>query len=211
MRMPAHRQLQVVSKSEDANGSSHRASMPVAHLSTEQFVKALKASSGIMADAARRLGISRSSLHDRCKVDPEAEAARVVEREVLIDTAPAELVKLIKAGNPQAVFFVCERSATCEDGARVFASSGRRRNRRARRRRRQRAVCDSCRVKSWRRWRSSFSRWKARPPFTTGSRRPTTTSRLTTSARDELERGSIRIKMMARRPSCLTADTVTLS
>ncbi len=58
-----------------------------------------------MKDTARRLGIARSTLYDRCRADPEVEAVRVEERETFIDLAESELHKLVASGNAQAIIF----------------------------------------------------------------------------------------------------------
>ena len=71
----------------DASDARTRARVPVAHLSSEKIAEALKASSGVMAEAARRLRISRDTLYERARVDPVVEAARTEAREVFLDLA----------------------------------------------------------------------------------------------------------------------------
>ena len=79
--------------------------MPVPHLSSEKIIKALRASHGVMSDAAKRLGIARCTLYERCYADAAVEAVRTEEREVFVDFAELELVKLVKAGNATAVIY----------------------------------------------------------------------------------------------------------
>ena len=77
-----------------------------AHLTAETIAEALKASSGVVAEAARRLRISRDTLHQRLLVDPVVQAARNEAREAFLDLGESELAKLVKAGVPSAVFFL---------------------------------------------------------------------------------------------------------
>jgi hypothetical protein len=65
----------------------------------------LKAAHGVMADAARRLKVSRDKLYLRCHADPVAEAARTEAREVFVDLAESELYKLVASGNPSAIIY----------------------------------------------------------------------------------------------------------
>ena len=65
----------------DASDARPRARVPVAHISAETIAEALKASNGVMAEAARRLRISRDTLHERARVDPLVQAARNEARE----------------------------------------------------------------------------------------------------------------------------------
>ena len=59
-----------------------------------------------MAEAARRLRISRDTLYERARVDPVVEAARTEAREVFLDLGEFQLYRLVKEGNPSAVFFL---------------------------------------------------------------------------------------------------------
>ena len=76
--MPSASALQIISPSgdRDAPDARPRARVPAAHLTAEIIAEALQASSGVMADAARRLGISRNTLYLRAAADPVVEAAR---------------------------------------------------------------------------------------------------------------------------------------
>ena len=99
--------LQLLPSGEvDASDARTRARVPVAHLSSEKIAEALKASSGVMAEAARRLRISRDTLYERARVDPVVEAARTEAREVFLDLGKSQLYRLVKEGNPSAVFFL---------------------------------------------------------------------------------------------------------
>ena len=106
--MPSPAALQIISPEGevDASDARTRARVPVAHLSSEKIAEALKASSGVMAEAARRLRISRDTLYERARVDPVVEAARTEAREVFLDLGESQLYRLVKEGNPSAVFFL---------------------------------------------------------------------------------------------------------
>ena len=110
--------LQIVPSSGevDASDARTRARVPVAHLSSEKIAEALKASSGVMAEAARRLRISRDTLYERARVDPVVEAARNEAREVFLDLGESELAKLVKAGNPVLMQTMPRAPADPSDG-----------------------------------------------------------------------------------------------
>src|SRR5215217_1792877 len=105
--MPSASALQIISPSGDRDAQDARphARVPAAHLTAETIAEALQASHGVMADAARRLGISRNTLYLRCHADPVVEAARTEAREVFIDLAESELYKLVASGNPSAIIY----------------------------------------------------------------------------------------------------------
>ena len=70
----------------------------------ENFLKALKANSGNIAESCRSINISRQTYY-RWKQDKTfAEACMNVE-EGLLDFAESQLQELIKAKNPVAIFF----------------------------------------------------------------------------------------------------------
>jgi transposase-like protein len=85
-----------------ARNLSHLAT-PVAHLATEKIIKALKATGGSVAEAARRLGVSRQSLYSRMRVEPRIREARDEIREMAIDDVEEVLIAKALAGEPWAV------------------------------------------------------------------------------------------------------------
>ena len=99
--------LQIISPSGERDTGDVRAParLPLAHLSSEKVAEALKAAHGVMADAARRLKVSRDKLYLRCHADPIAEAARTEARETFVDLAESELYKLVASGNPSAIIY----------------------------------------------------------------------------------------------------------
>ena len=119
---PAALQIIAPEGERDAQDVRPRAHVPAAHLTAETIAEALQAAHGVMADAARRLGISRDTLYLRCHADPVVEAARTEAREVFIDLAELELYKLVGAATPRPLFTRCERLG-CE---RLAGGRGRR-------------------------------------------------------------------------------------
>lgn len=71
----------------------------------EQIIEAVRASSGILADAARMLGCHRATMHSYVNRYSTVRAAVEEEREVLIDLCESKLVEAVKRGDMQAVYF----------------------------------------------------------------------------------------------------------
>ena len=173
--------LQIIPPSGDvdAQDARTRARVPAAHLTAEKIAEALKASSGVMAEAARRLRISRNTLYVRARADPVVEAARTEAREVFLDLGESELYRLVKEGNPSAVFFLLRTL-----GARRGWREGVLVEQRPESTPRHTPEEVTRRLRSSRRTRSSsssgsFSRWKARPPSMMGWSPSTTSTRRT--------------------------------
>jgi len=75
-------------------------------LTNTQIKTALAETGGVMATAARRLGVSRDTLYRRVNATPELAEARALARDLFLDEAETALLDLVRAGNLPAVLFV---------------------------------------------------------------------------------------------------------
>lgn len=73
---------------------------------TAQVIEALKATRGIQAAAARRLGCNRMTIANYIERYATVRQAYEEQREVLLDVAEGQLVKKVEAGDDAAVMFV---------------------------------------------------------------------------------------------------------
>ena len=70
-----------------------------------QVVAALQQSGGIMAHAARKLGLDRSTLHQRIHENQHLKDALDEAKETNLDVAETKLMQAINKGELAAVFF----------------------------------------------------------------------------------------------------------
>ena len=70
-----------------------------------QVIAALQASAGVMAHAARKLGISRSMMFRRVHDNEKVKAAWEEAKETNIDLAESKLMQAIQEGELPAIFF----------------------------------------------------------------------------------------------------------
>ena len=71
----------------------------------DAIIEALENAGGVMAHAAKQLGISRQSLSKRVKKSPRLQEKVAECKEAKLDIAESELMKLIKKGNLGAICF----------------------------------------------------------------------------------------------------------
>jgi hypothetical protein len=74
--------------------------------SNEKIIEVLRATGGIITAASRQLRISRATLYNWLKADPELQTAYQEISEELLDIAEGELVKLVTGGDFSAVRFL---------------------------------------------------------------------------------------------------------
>lgn len=70
-----------------------------------QVIAALQQSGGIMAHAARKLGLERSTLHKRVHESAKIKAAMDEAKETNLDVAESKLMKAVNEGQLPAIFF----------------------------------------------------------------------------------------------------------
>jgi hypothetical protein len=80
-------------------------STPYKKVSREQVVQALEASAGMVATAARKLGIHRQTIYNMIKSDPTIKDERQRIRDEVVDLAEATLLGLIRDKNVSAIIF----------------------------------------------------------------------------------------------------------
>ena len=80
-----------------------------AHVSKRQIVEALVKHHGILADAARELGVARNSLGTRVRGNKDLAAICMSCREEVVDLAESQLVKKVKEGDIRSVLFVLNK------------------------------------------------------------------------------------------------------
>lgn len=73
--------------------------------SDAQVIAALQASAGVMAHAARKLGIGRSMMFRRVHENEKIKAAWEEAKETNIDLAETKLMQAIQNGELPAIFF----------------------------------------------------------------------------------------------------------
>jgi hypothetical protein len=74
-------------------------------VSDEQLIEALEKSGGIMAAAARAVGLDRSTVHHRVNASPKLKAVWENVREINLDAVESKLNQAIQAGELAAIFF----------------------------------------------------------------------------------------------------------
>ena len=74
-------------------------------VSDEQLIEALEKSGGIMAAAARAVGLDRSTVHHRINSDEKLKAVWEDIREVNLDLVEGKLRQAIQNGELAAIFF----------------------------------------------------------------------------------------------------------
>lgn len=71
----------------------------------DEVIEAIRASHGILSAAARRLGITRQTVHKYVERYPTIKAATEEEREKFLDMAEAGLAKHVHNGSLPAIMF----------------------------------------------------------------------------------------------------------
>lgn len=77
--------------------------------SRDEVIAALHANRGLIALAARDLGVSRQALYARVKRDPELLACIEHEREAIVDLAEQKLFEALDRGERWAIMAVLSR------------------------------------------------------------------------------------------------------
>ena len=72
----------------------------------EQVIEAIEHSNGLLAAAARELGISRRTVYNYVTKYPTIAKALEDARETNLDYAEGQLMKAVKAGNVTAIMFL---------------------------------------------------------------------------------------------------------
>jgi hypothetical protein len=80
-------------------------------ITPEQLIKALADNKGIQAEAARVLGIGRSTVTDYLERYPEVRAAYIQINEATIDGVESELLRQISSGNITGIIFYLKTKA----------------------------------------------------------------------------------------------------
>lgn len=76
-----------------------------AKLSTKNVTDAMRATSGVVSEAARSLGVSRGGLQKWLAKHPDVRALTNEYRDALVDMAEAELATKVKDGDMVAIAF----------------------------------------------------------------------------------------------------------
>ncbi|ABY33534.1 MAG TPA: Fis family transcriptional regulator [Chloroflexus aurantiacus] len=92
--------------------------------SRDEVIAALHANRGLIALAARDLGVSRQALYARIKRDPELLACIEHEREAIVDLAEQKLFEALDKGERWAVMLVLTRLGRHRGWADAPASGG---------------------------------------------------------------------------------------
>lgn len=71
----------------------------------KKLLKALETSYGIVTDACKRAGLSRSVFYKYCEEDPEFKSAVDSMEEIALDFVESALYKQVKAGVPSSTIF----------------------------------------------------------------------------------------------------------
>lgn len=78
------------------------------HYKKEAFIEALEKSLGIVSQAAKKVGIDRTTPYRWMKEDEEFEAKVSEVQNVVGDFAETKLYELVNDGNPSATIFLCK-------------------------------------------------------------------------------------------------------
>ncbi|MDH4079783.1 MAG: helix-turn-helix domain-containing protein [Nitrospira sp.] len=98
----------------DPNGSlQNRQSFTTEKYSPDKIMKALRASRGMIATAARLLGCTRQTIYNAIDRHPEIENVVAGERELMLDVAELKLQEAIDAGESWAVKFYLVTQGHC--------------------------------------------------------------------------------------------------
>ncbi len=72
----------------------------------KKIIEVLTNCAGLMKPAADKLNVSRCTLYEWCKKDPELEAAKNAARDAVVDMAESKLFKKVKDGDLIATLFL---------------------------------------------------------------------------------------------------------
>jgi hypothetical protein len=86
-------------------------STPLKKVSSGQVVQALEVSAGMVATAARKLGINRQTIYNMMAADPSIKDERVRIQEEMKDLAEITLLELIRDKNVGATIFFLKTQA----------------------------------------------------------------------------------------------------
>jgi hypothetical protein len=76
------------------------------HLKKEQFIEALEKSMGIMSQAAKKIGVERTTPYRWMREDEEFKDRVDEVQNVVLDFAETKLFELVQDGNPTATIFL---------------------------------------------------------------------------------------------------------
>ena len=85
--------------------------LPAGHIDSRRIEEAMRAAGGVMAHAAKMLGIARSTLYARLAVEPALREFREEVRDETIEIVESKLVRAALAGEPWAVRFYLSTQA----------------------------------------------------------------------------------------------------
>src|SRR4051794_40711933 len=92
-----------------SNDSPNRSTRPRRYRrrpSNAAIIAAMQAANGLLAPAARRLGVHRQRLHEWIAADQALQAVRDEMREDVLDLAEGKLVAAVEAGDMTSVYFL---------------------------------------------------------------------------------------------------------
>ncbi len=76
------------------------------HLKKEQFIEALEKSMGIMSQAAKKIGVERTTPYRWMREDEEFKDRCDEVQNVVLDFAETKLFELVQEGHPSATIFL---------------------------------------------------------------------------------------------------------
>ncbi len=76
------------------------------HLKKEQFIEALEKSMGIMSQAAKKIGVERTTPYRWMREDEEFKDRVDEVQNVVLDFAETKLFELVQEGHPSATIFL---------------------------------------------------------------------------------------------------------
>lgn len=76
-----------------------------------EYAQAVRDAHGLVTQAAKRLGVSRKSVHNAAKKHPSVKQALDESRERTVDLAESKLIEQIKAGHMTAIIFFLKTQA----------------------------------------------------------------------------------------------------
>jgi len=81
------------------------------HLTNKQIIEAIQGTGGLLAMIAKKLQVTRQTIHNyvKDKKNDDIRAALEQERETILDVAEGELIKKIKSGEEWACKFTLAR------------------------------------------------------------------------------------------------------
>jgi predicted DNA-binding transcriptional regulator AlpA len=105
VRAPSGEAAWLAADRRESEGSAYAPGLPAGHIDSRRIEEAVRAAGGVMAHAAKMLGIARSTLYARLAVEPALREFREEVRDETIEIVESKLVRAALAGEPWAVRF----------------------------------------------------------------------------------------------------------